>query len=389
MKLIQKPPQYQICPRCGNNANENDATQCETCHLPFNRPITKEAIAQVPTFVLKSRSHLVATVLLFTLITAGFYYIVWNLINDNSVRNSYGGNQQLLAFNPDLQSRYFSMREVPNVPSGVFSYGGATCFAAMTTYGMNTAILNAHPQFLLRYTEPYGDPPGCSTGIKMLLDGELGFAQNGRPLEEVEYSVAKKRNFYLQQVPVALDGIVFFTHPALNVSKLSVAQLQDIYTGKIKNWKQVGGQDLPIVLVSQDPKIHNTLKLLLGNQMQDISTNVKIVRDYTSAIRSVASTPGGISYSSAAIARGQKTIHSLALAKSNSKYYVPPFTSTDQVNVAAIRDGTYQITRRLFVVIRRDGTMDQKAGIAYANMLSSVEGQQIIEKAGFAAIYSK
>ena len=45
MKLIQKPPQYQICPRCGNNANENDATQCETCHLPFNRPITKEAIA--------------------------------------------------------------------------------------------------------------------------------------------------------------------------------------------------------------------------------------------------------------------------------------------------------------------------------------------------------
>lgn len=389
MKLIQKAHQYQICRVCGYDRNQNNAIHCETCKFLLKRQTIKGAIANVPTLVLKGRSHLAATALSIGLLATGCY-LIWNLIKqDNTVHSYAGEKQQLLADNPDLQSRYFSMREVSNVPTGIFNYGGATCFAAMTTYGMNTAILNAHPQFLLRYTEPYGDPPGCSTGIKMLLDGELGFAQNGRPLEEAEYSVAKKRNFYLQQVPVALDGIVFFTHPALNVSKLSVAQLQDIYTGKIKNWKQVGGQDLPIVLVSQDPKIHNTLKLLLGNQMQDISTNVKIVRDYTSAIRSVASTPGGISYSSAAIARGQKTIHSFALAKSNSKYYVSPFTSTDQVNVAAIRDGTYPITRRLFVVIRRDGTMDQKAGIAYANMLSSVEGQQIIEKAGFAAIYSK
>lgn len=389
MKLIQKAPEYQICRVCGYDRNQNNAVYCETCKFLLKRQTILCAIANVPTGVLNSRSLLAATALSIGLLATGCY-LIWNLIKqDNTVHSYAGSKQQLLADNPDLQSRYFSMQEVPNVPTGIFNYGGATCFAAMTAHGMNTRISNAYPQFHLRYTEPLYQPPGCSTGIEMLLSGELSFAQNGRPLSASEYSVAKKRNFYLVQVPVAIDGIVFFTHPALNVSKLSVAQLQDIYMGKIKNWKQLGGQDLPIVLISQDPKVHNTLKLLMGNQIQNISSNVLIVRDYTSAIRSVASTVGAISYSSAAIARGQKTIHSLALAKSNSKHYVSPFTSSNQVNVAALQDGTYPLTRRLFVVIRRDGTLDQKAGIAYANMLSSVEGQRIIEKAGFAAIYSK
>ena len=126
---------------------------------------------------------------------------------------------------------------------------------------------------------------------------------------------------------------------------------------------------------------------MLGQRLEALSSNVKIVRDYTTAIRQVASTSGGISYSSASILQGQKTVRSLALASSGDTSYVSPFTSNNKVNVAALRDGTYPITRRLFVVIRRDGSLDQKAGIAYANMLSSVEGQQFIEKAGFAAIY--
>jgi phosphate transport system substrate-binding protein len=221
----------------------------------------------------------------------------------------------------------------------------------------------------------------------MLLSGELSFAQNGRPLTMSELDEAKKRNFSLQQVPVAIDGIVFFTHPDLNISRLTVKQLQDIYTGKIQNWSLLGGPNLPIVPISQDIKVHSTLKLLLGQRLENLSSNVKIVRDYTTAIRQVASTSGGISYSSASILQGQKTVHSLALASSGDTSYVSPFTSNNKVNVAALRDGTYPITRRLFVVIRRDGSLDQKAGVAYANMLSSTEGQQFIEKAGFAAIY--
>lgn len=395
MKLSQKPTQthYQVCRVCGYDRNQNNTTHCEACKLSLKRPTIKDTIANLPILILKSRNLTTAIALLFVLIAAGFYYFRSHQAGqdsqlyyaDNSNSSTREKGQQLLADSPDFQSRYIWMREVPHVPIGTFNYGGATCFAAMTNHGINTAITTAYPKFNLRYTELLNDPPGCSTGMQMLLDGELSFAQNGRPLSQEEYSEAKKRNFSLQQVPVAIDAIAFFTHPALKIPGLSVAQLQAIYTGKIKNWKQLGGQDLPIVPVSQDIEVHSTLKLLLGKQVKNLSSNVKIVRDYTGAMRLVASTPGAISYSSAAIARGQKTIRTLALAK-NSKYYVSPFTSDNQVNVAALRDGTYPITRRIFVVIRRDGTFDQKAGVAYANLLSSVEGQRIIENSGFAAI---
>lgn len=373
MTLSEKTDQYQKCQVCGYNCNKTNASRCEVCNFLLKRPTVASAI------------------LVFVLIASFGMYLVWKLNKQNNFdRNTMVGTeieQQLLADNSQFQSRYTWMRQVPDVPTGLFNYGGATCFAAMTAHGMNAAISLAQPQFHLRYTEPFNQPPGCSTGIEMLLSGELSFAQNGRPLKESEYNEAKKRNFSLQQVPVAIDGIVFFTNPGLNVSGLSVKQLQDIYTGKLKNWSQLGGSNLPIVPISQDIKVHATLKLLLGERLQNLSSNVLIVRDYTTAIRRVASTPGGISYSSASIVQGQQTIRTLPLAKSDSKSYVSPFTANKKVNVAALRDGTYPITRRLFVVIRRDGSFDQKAGVAYANMLSSIQGQQLIEKAGFAAIY--
>lgn len=395
MKLSQKPQPYQICPVCAYDRNEENATHCEACKFSLVRPSLTQEIGHLQTLLLSSRTHATAVILLSTFIAGFGVYSIWSLGKDDNSVPTYsdsnpGTRVGSVAVQPgesQSQSQYTWMRSVPDVPTGLFSYGGATCFAAMSAHGMNTAIESAQPQFHLRYAEPLGRAPGCSTGIEMLLSGELSFAQNGRPLTESEYDEAKKRNFSLQQVPVAIDGIVFFTHPNVNVSKLSVKQLQEIYTGKIKNWSLLGGPNLPIVPISQDTRVHNTLKLLLGQRLEALSSNVKIFRDYTTAIRQVASTSGGISYSSASILQGQKSVRSLALAKSGDTSYVSPFTEKNKVNVAALRDGTYPITRRLFVVIRRDGSLDQKAGVAYANMLSSTEGQQFIEKAGFAAIY--
>ena len=396
MKLNQKSEQYQICRVCGYDRNENNATHCEACKFSLVRPSIAQEVANLPARLGRDRTNVATTILLSTILAGFGVYSIWSLTKQNNSHPTRAESSSVLGegaeaeqqlSNSQVQRTYTWMRQVPDVPAGVFSYGGATCFAAMTAHGMNAAIESAQPQFHLRYTEPLTQPPGCSTGIEMLLSGELSFAQNGRPLTVSEYDEAKKRNFSLQQVPVAIDGIVFFTHPDSNISRLTLKQLQDIYTGKIKNWSLLGGPNLPIIPISQDIKVHNTLKLLLGQRLENLSSNVKIVRDYTTAIRQVASTSGGISYSSASILQGQKTVRSLALASSGDTSYVSPFTSNNKVNVAALRDGTYPITRRLFVVIRRDGSLDQKAGIAYANMLSSVEGQQFIEKAGFAAIY--
>jgi phosphate transport system substrate-binding protein len=290
-----------------------------------------------------------------------------------------------LADTSGLQLRN-TMQEVQNVPSGLFNYGGAHTFAALTAGGMNDVISKAHPEFHLRYTEPFSGKPGSGTGIKMLIDGELGIAQSARPLEEGDYSKAKARGLSLEQIPVAIDGVIFYTSVSLPVTGLSIDQLQAIFRGKVTNWQQVGGPNVPIVPIGLDPKTTSLLKLLLGGEGTDIGSNVQIVRDYTTAIRKVAATQGGISYGSAPIFANQKSIRPIALAKANTKQYVQPLTENKQVNAPAFRDGTYPMTRRLFLVIRRDGSVDEKAGISYASMVLSKEGQAIVEKSGFVPI---
>lgn len=378
-----------ICRRCGYDNNPSTATDCQSCHSTLNRISTS-----TPTQNLSPFPWSAIPLIGLLLGTAGLYWFY----RSNSVSTPSASKPSLVtapvqqsaatksSSAGDIQT-YRSMRDVPNVPTGIFNYGGATCFAAMTAHGMHGAIAQFYPNFHLRYTEPpLNVPPGCSTGIGMLLDGELSFAQNGRSLSDAEYRKARERNFTLQQVPVAIDGIVFFTNRNIPLRGLSVKQLQDIFLGKVNNWRQVGGPDRAIAPISQDPKVHATLKLLLGDRLKNLGRNVKIVRDYTTAMRQVAATPGAISYSSASIAAGQRSIHLLSLARGSSKKYVSPVIGGG-VNVAALRDGSYPITRRLFIVIRRDRTPDEQAGVAYTNLLLSHEGQQIVEKSGFAAIH--
>jgi serine/threonine protein kinase len=285
----------------------------------------------------------------------------------------------------DLQLRK-SMREIENVPSGLFNYSGAPAFAALNSDLMKDAMIQAHPEFRLRYTEPVNGNPGSGTGITMLINGELTFAQSARPLEDEDINKAQVRGFTLQQVPIVIDGVVYYTHPDLKLPGLSVDQLQDIFRGKITNWQQVGGPNLPIVAIALDPKITSALKLLLGTDGEDLGSKVEIVRDFTSAIRKVAATPGGISYASAPIVINQKSIRPLAMAKANSKEYVPPFAENKLVNVKAYQEGTYPMTRRFFIVFRRDRSIDEKAAIAYINMILSSEGQAIAEQVGYVPI---
>jgi phosphate transport system substrate-binding protein len=59
----------------------------------------------------------------------------------------------------------------------------------------------------------------------------------------------------------------------------------------------------------------------------------------------------------------------------------------DSVNYEGLEDGSYPLTRRLFVIVRKDGLVDEQAGLAYANLLLSQEGQALVEQAGFMRLY--
>ncbi|MBW4499907.1 MAG: substrate-binding domain-containing protein [Scytonema hyalinum WJT4-NPBG1] len=382
---------FILCNHCGYDTNPSTAKRCVKCAKPLNvtvLPNSNNAAKPEP----KTFADWLLTPWMIRLLSGlVFLFVSWLIycafVTVNSVNNSQLigvdnsiGNNQNTAREVKL---YNSMKEVPNVPEGTFNYGGGNSFAALTAAGLHEAITTAHANFRLRYTQPKDNQIGGTKGVAMVLDGQLSFTLYGASLKETDYNKAKQRGFGLKQVPVALDALVFFTHPDISIPGLSVEQLQDIYKGKLTNWKQVGGPDLPIIPFTRDPKVASVLNELLGPEAGQNSSKIQFVRDYTEAIRKVSSTPGGISFGGNALIVGQRTIRPLAVAKANSQEYVQPFIEDGKrINAAAIRDGSYPMSRRMFIVFRSDGTIDQLAGEAYVNMLMSKEGQQIVEKAG-------
>lgn len=383
---VKQSKTYQKCPNpdCGFDSNPADTVFCKICQTPLNqeqehKPVNKSLSSSAS----KSNWRITSTLLLLGVVVAGGGGY---LLSQN--------NQQPLSISSQAESVstesvardikvYSTIKDVPNVPDGTFTYGGSVCFAALEREGLHQAIAQAHPQFRLKYVEPEGNP-GCSGGITQLLNQGLSFAQNAKPLTLQEQQLAQSRGKVLESVEVGRDGIVFYVNKTVPVNYLSVEQLKDIYSGKITNWQQLGVSNfIPLTAISLDPKTDEGLSLLMGEDVA-ISNRVKIVRDHTTAIRKVASMPGAIAYGSAAILRGQRLIRPVPLANKEQKAIaISALLDDGSVNLGAFRRDSYPLTRKLYVVIVRDGSINEKAGVAYANFLRSEEGQEFIEKSGF------
>lgn len=371
----------QVCPWCGYDENPPHIDHCQLCQRSLRRLIaspTQSLAEERKPFLLPPRLKILGLGLLVLLSSGAGFWWVWqqriNPVNSAATVNYQSGAAQL--------RQYATMKEVPNVPRGLFNYGVALNFATLIS-AAHTRMSEVHPGFRLRYTDPIHGNPGSQSSIKMLIEGTVSVAQSARPLKKEEYQEARERSLTLEQVPIGIDGIVFCTHRNVAVAGLSIDQLQDIYRGKITNWNQVGGPDQEVVPFSTDPKAASALPQLLGTDGSDRGSNVQLVRDSTSGIRQAANTPGGIFFSGSSVIIGQQSVRPLSIAKAGTTQYIAPFNASGQVNTEAFQNGSYPMTRRMFIIFRRDGTPDEQAGIAYVNLLLSSEGQQILEKAGY------
>ncbi|MGL6340874.1 MAG: PstS family phosphate ABC transporter substrate-binding protein [Waterburya sp.] len=282
-----------------------------------------------------------------------------------------------------------SLTEVKDVPQGIFFYSGTMGSAGIHSSDILEQINKAQPQFHIAYTDPLVLPPDSGVGIKMIIDGTISFAESFRPLKQSEYDLANSRGFKLKQIPIATSAIAFYVNPKLNIPGLSLKQVEQIYSGQLTNWKQLGGPDLPIVPVSQQPDAQASNSFILENlpsSEKKFSSNVKIVRDTTNAVRKVSQIPGAIGYGAQPLVVNQSTIRPIGLSKSNSSNYISPVTSSGKINKQVILDGSYPLIRRIFVIVREDGEIDQLAGRAYVNLMLSQEGQALIDKAGYVPI---
>ena len=375
--------QTHICPKC-KFENHTVAIYCEICFYPLyaSTDSLSSAGQTEPKPQVASKSSILKELRKPSVISG---LAVLSLAIALWINYFVARRPTYLSSPRDSLALYNSMSQVKNVPQGLFSYGGALYFASLVAHGINDAMMQNHPGFDLRYTKPIDRDQSYSNGIKMLLDGELSFAFNGRPLTNAEYSQANLQNISLQQVPIAIDGVVFFGNNQISVENLSLDRVRDIFEGKITNWQQLGGENLPIIPVLLAPE---DLEILRLENTANVPQTTQYVSNYTLALRKAIATPGAISFASASLVQNQQMIKIFNLAGENSTDYIAPIIRGES-NLEVFKNGSYPLTRRLFVVIRQDETPDYLAGKAYIQMLLSTEGQEIVKESGFVPLYAK
>ena len=187
-------------------------------------------------------------------------------------------------------------------------------------------------------------------------------------------------------------------NPNLNIPGLTIDQLRSIYTGKVTNWQQLGGANIPIQPYSRPANdggtVESFIQDVLGNQK--FATNVQFVGTTTQALQKLASSPGGIYYASAPEVVPQCTIKPIPLGRKANELVAPyqePFVLLSQcpsqhnrLNIKAFQSGAYPLTRNLFAIIKQNGKDEQLAGEAYINFLLSNQGQELISQSGFVRI---
>ncbi|MDB9525299.1 PstS family phosphate ABC transporter substrate-binding protein [Oscillatoria sp. CS-180] len=286
--------------------------------------------------------------------------------------------------------------DIEALPSGTFSYGGSTTWAPVRSK-IDTIMQQAQPEFRLRYVEAEGAVPGSETGIQMLLRNELSFAQSSRPLKAEERYQAQEKGYILKEIPVAVEGIAIAVNNDLPIQGLTLEELKGIYTGELTNWNQLGGPDLKIEAISR-PLVGGTVEFFVNTVLdsEELPAVAQVVDSTTEGLRRVEENAGAIFYASSPEVVGQCSVKAVAVGFDASQLvrpYLEPYIQPEncpeqrnQINRAALRSGEYPLMRQLFVIVREDGMVDQKAGEAYVNLLLTEEGKDMLNEIGFVAI---
>ncbi len=296
-----------------------------------------------------------------------------------------------------------------SLPKGTWRYGGSTSWTPIRERFEHT-LKSTHPHFKLKYTTSSTEPPGSGTGIKMLLNGELDFSLSSRSLKDKERQIAKEKGFKLIQIPIAVDGIAVAVNRNLKISGLTVTQLRDIYTGKIRNWRELSALDLPITPYSRNIKESGTVDFFKHKVLRDenFGDNVKFIPTTTQGLKNIAANPGGIYYATASEVVPQCNVKSLSLGRKSdhliSPYQKPivPFSECPQqrnrVNIKVFQSHSYPISRPLYVITKVDENSEldvtekqdkYEAAKAYTKLFNTNKGHTLIEEAGFIPISLK
>jgi len=190
--------------------------------------------------------------------------------------------------------------------------------------------------------------PGSGVGIASLINGTTDICQASRQIKDKEIEQARANGIESYEIPVALDALSVIVNPANPVSELTITQISAIYTGKITNWKELGGNDNPIVAISRDTNsgTHVFFKEQVV-QMKGLASEDKSL-EYGLKTLFLPSTEEGVSE----VARNAKAIFYPGLGYLSDEVKALAIKKTADTagvlpSVATALDGTYPIARPL------------------------------------------
>ena len=212
---------------------------------------------------------------------------------------------------------------------------------------------------------------GSGDGAAALIDGRCDIASMSRFMKDKEFKTAVEKGVFPVAHAIAMDGVCIIVHPSNPVSALTTEQVRDIYLGKIKNWKELDGPDMKIVMISRDTSsgTYETFHEKVMNK-EEMAKNVEYVNSNPQAHARVKTTQGAISY----VGLGFIDIDVKAL-------------KIDGVNPTkrTIASGTYPVARPLFFFTNgypKPGSMVFK----FCTFYLSEKGQEIVEAKGFVPV---
>lgn len=213
---------------------------------------------------------------------------------------------------------------------------------------------------------------GSGTGIAALINGATDICESSRPMKDKEKEMVRSRHGKdVKEIPVALDGVTIYVHQANPVQSLTRAEIKGIYTGRITNWKDVGGKDERIVAYSRENNSGTYIffkEHVLDNE--DFARQIQTLPGTAAVVNAVSKDPASIGYGGVAYASG---IREVPIRPEGGGEPILPSLET-------VRSGRYPLSRNLFFY-----TIGEPAGAAkdFIDWVLGPEGQKICETVGY------
>ncbi|NTW12071.1 MAG: phosphate ABC transporter substrate-binding protein, partial [Anaerolineales bacterium] len=222
---------------------------------------------------------------------------------------------------------------------------------------------------------------GSGTGIAALINGTVGIANASRQIKSEEIETAQSNGVEPLEHIVARDAIAVIVNPENPVDKLTLQQIADIYSGKITNWQEVGGEDRPIVRLSRETNsgthvyfLETVLRMGKSDDKTLFSMDTLLLPSSEGIVAEVRQNPNAIGYDG--LGYVPHDLKMIAIAETEGGAYVLP-------SIPTVNDKTYPIARDLYMYT--DG-QPQGALKDYLDWILSSEAQEIVAELGFVPV---